>query len=431
MNSPNVTATGFLPDGAALSCIHCGLCLSSCPTYLITGNENDSPRGRILTMRGMHEGYIPTNDITRRHIDLCLGCRACEAVCPSGVEYGHLLEATREHIERAVKRSRYERILRRLIVGRILPSPSLTRAALAGLRLLRLTRLDRQLPSRLRDLTTLIPTTTPSDELPEYSPTTHAEPLGRVGFLRGCVMSSMFAAINKSTVDLLNLVGYDVIAPRDTGCCGALHAHNGDLSTARDLAFHNCEIIENLNIDILVTNAAGCGSTMKEYGSLLGHTEFRTMDLVEILCETEAFERLSRAVAEAVGSQESDGSQTNITTWHDPCHLAHAQRITGEPRRLVELVAGDRFREMNESDICCGSAGSYNITEPQMAAQLGGRKAENIRQSGATTVVTSNAGCMQQMTLSLADSSPTGGVRIVHIADYLYQAINPSGTSLR
>lgn len=404
----------FLDYDKSLACIHCGLCLSSCPTYLETGNENDSPRGRIYLMRAFQDGRLPVAETGVRHIDLCLGCRACEAVCPSGVQYGELLEATRDHVEKRYARSAYQNFLRRFVIEKIFPVPSRMKLFLAPARVSRALRLHKILPASLRGPLALVPKDANSFEAPEFSPATTPKPIGRVGLVSGCVMSVMFGDTNRSTVQLLNRAGYDVLAPKTQGCCGALFAHGGNLTGAREAAKRNIEAFETVPVDAIIINAAGCGSTLKEYGHLLhGDPEWerrgsdfsaRVKDITEWLAEKLDLRPRERG---------------KLVTYHDACHLAHAQRITKQPRDLVKAIAGNDFVDLPESDVCCGSAGSYNLTEPEMAERLQKRKVQNILATGAKTVVTSNPGCILQIKAGLEKAE--AHVRVVHIADYLLE----------
>jgi glycolate oxidase iron-sulfur subunit len=422
----------FLDEQKSLACIHCGLCLSSCPTYLETGNENDSPRGRIYLMRALQEGRLALGDEAVRHIDLCLGCRACEVACPSGVQYGALLEASRDHIEKRHTRSWFQQFLRRVAIEKVFPFPERMELALAPARVVKALGIERWLPKFLREPLSLIPDRMSGEPLPEFSPAApspwscppsdggeekRAAPhQGRVGFVRGCVMSVMFGDTNASSVALLNRAGYDVCTPEGQGCCGALYSHGGNLDEARACARRNIAEFERLNLDTIVINAAGCGSTLKEYGHLLqddpqwaaraAKFSARVKDLVEVL-QPEQFK-----------VQSSEFKVQGLVTYHDACHLSNPQRITKQPRDLVKAVAGERYVELPETEVCCGSAGSYNLTEPEMAERLQRRKIENILKTGADTVVTTNPGCLLQMIAGLRKAG-AGHVRVVHIADFL------------
>lgn len=400
--------SNFLDHDKSLACIHCGLCLSSCPTYLETGNENDSPRGRIYLMRALEDGRLPLENETVKHIDLCLGCRACEAACPSGVEYGHLLEHTRDHIEKKYSRSIFQTALRRFAIEHIFPFPFRMKLALLPARLVKSLKLQWMLPKLLRESLELIGDDTESGQLPEIS--TAKKKRGRVGFIEGCVMQVMFARTNRNSVRLLNDAGWDVITPKKQECCGALYAHSGQLEKARKSARRNIAVFEELDLDAIIINAAGCGSILKEYGALLADDpkwakrgaafSANVKDLTEWLKESDL---------------KSQNSETKVT-YHDACHLAHPQGITTAPRALVNEHGGQLI-EMPEADVCCGSAGSYNLTEPEMAARLQNRKVQNIISTGADVVVTSNPGCLLQIQSGLKKAGSP--IQAMHIADYL------------
>lgn len=394
-------AEAFLDYDKALSCIHCGLCLAHCPTYLETGDENDSPRGRIYLMRAVQNQRLPLSPTTVKHLDLCLGCRACEAVCPSGVPYGELLEGTREHVAKNFQRTVFQTFLRRVFVEQVFPRPWLLKCALAPVKLARAAGLGGLLPK----IAALVPRESQSVQLPELTPAM-AEKRGRAGMITGCVQSVFFGQTNAATVTLLHRAGYDVVTPRGQTCCGALHAHGGNLARAREVARRNIEVFERAGVDVIVINAAGCGSTLKEYGHLVG---------------TDAAKKFSAKVkdlSEVLKVQTRKSKVQGRVTFHDACHLAHAQRIAAQPRALVEAIAGEQYVELPEAAICCGSAGSYNLTEPQMAAKLQRRKIENILGTGAATVVTTNPGCILQIRAGL-EKAGASAVRVIHLADFL------------
>jgi len=443
MSATSQTPERFLDYEKSLACIHCGLCLSSCPTYLETGDENDSPRGRIYLMRAVQDGRLALGDTAVTHIDRCLGCRACEAVCPSGVHYGNLLEHTRDHIENRISRSPFQRFLRRVAIEKVFPNRSLMKLALLPARFAKWTGAENVLPNFAREALSLIPDDMQAGSLPEFSPAAScagagapvSDPArcedvsptrragdrrsGRVGFIRGCVMDVMFGPTNANSVRLLNAAGYDVVVPPSQGCCGALHAHNGNLTAAREAARVNVAAFEDLELDAIIINAAGCGSTLKEYAHLLADDpawaerakQFgaKVKDITEWL-----------ATADFLSTLNPQPSTLRVT-YHDACHLAHAQRITKPPRELVKAVAGKNFVELPESDVCCGSAGTYNLTEPQMAGQLQRRKTENILRTQADLVVTSNPGCLLQIRAGLKKAG--SAARVVHVADYLVEAL--------
>ena len=403
----------FLDETKALACVHCGLCLSSCPTYLETGNENDSPRGRIYIMRAIQAGRLDVGAATVRHIDLCLGCRACETACPSGVQYGTLLEETRDHIEKHHSRGLFQWLLRRLVIEQVFPFPWRLQVALWPVRAVRFLRLGFLLPKFAREMMELLPQQFAKGNLPAKR-LAKGEAKGQVGFIEGCVMQVMFGDTNESSVELLNRDGWDVITPRGQGCCGALYAHSGQLAKARDCARRNIAAFENEPLDAIIINAAGCGSTLVEYGELL-------KDDPAWAKRAEAFSAKVKDLVTWLDSSRFalSGSGAKVT-YHDACHLAHAQGITAEPRELVKAKSGGELVELAESDLCCGSAGSYNLTEPEMASRLQKRKAQNIIDSGAEVVVTTNPGCLLQIQSGLRKAG-AHHIRAVHIADYLLE----------
>jgi len=368
-------------------------------------------------MRAVQEGRLPLGDTAVGHIDLCLGCRACEAVCPSGVQYGELLEHTRDHFEKHHRRSLFQTFLRRFAIEKIFPYPRRMKWALLPPKLLRLLGGERWLPRFAREAMSLIPRTSASVSLPEISPAV-GQSRGRVGFVSGCVMSVMFGETNAATIRLLNRAGYEVVVPKGQGCCGALFAHTGNLEAARACARQNIESFEPYKLDTIIINAAGCGSTLKEYGLLLAQDaawsqrgrnfSSRVKDLTEWLA----------AVNMSFGNQVSNFELR--VTYHDACHLAHAQRITKPPRELVKAIAGRNFVELPEADVCCGSAGTYNVTEPEMAERLQARKIENILKTGAQILVTSNPGCILQIQAGLRKAGSS--IEVVHIADFIDRA---------
>jgi glycolate oxidase iron-sulfur subunit len=421
-NSRMRTVEPFLDPRKSLACIHCGLCLSSCPTYLETGDENNSPRGRIHLMKALQDGRLEISSEPVRHIDLCLGCRACEAACPSGVEYGVLLEATREFVERHHRRSLWQRFLRKVAIERIFPFPARMRLALLPVQWIRRFGLAGLLPKFVRDTLALIPSRISRGVLPALSPAVGTA-RGRVGFIRGCVMNVMFGATNEASIRLLNAAGFDVVTPSGQGCCGALYAHGGNLEDARASARRNLDAFDEHQLDAVIINAAGCGSTLKEYAHLLEKDPVwhdRAMRFSAAVKDlTEWLAQKGMTPSGGPLGQEADGSGPTVT-FHDACHLAHAQKITHPPRQLLKGFAGRGFVELPESDVCCGSAGSYNLTEPEMAERLQHRKIKNILASGASIVVSTNPGCLLQIRAGL-DKAGARHIQTLHIADYLDQ----------
>lgn len=385
-------------------CVHCGFCLPTCPTYLLFGEEMDSPRGRIYLMREGHEGE-PLTDEMVRHFDLCLGCLACVTACPSGVQYEKLIEATRQQVERRYARTWADRLFRELIFT-LFPYPRRLKAlagtllpykALGGRWLMRNTPLRSLLPQRLRALESLTP------ELPDTNETVPALTAAkgprraRVGLLTGCVQRVFFPHVNAATVRVLSADGCEVVAPARQGCCGALSLHAGREAEAIAFARTTIDTFERAGVDAVVVNVAGCGSAMKEYAHLLR----------DDATYAERARRFSASVRDVSEFLEELGPSAirhplpAVAAYHDACHLAHGQGIRRQPRDLLRRIPGLELREIAESEICCGSAGIYNLLEPEPAAALGDRKARNILASGAELLVTSNPGCLLQIRASL------------------------------
>jgi len=429
----------FLDEKKALACVHCGLCLASCPTYLETGNENDSPRGRIYLMRSIQQGRLSLDASVSpaEHIDRCLGCRACETACPSGVQYGALLEHTRDHMEHAMRRSWFQRLLRRVMIEKVFPFPNRFRLALIPAVWAKRMDIGHLLPRFMREALKLAPESLELRNLPEFSPAETTPSKGRIGLVSGCVMPVLFGGTHQSTIRLLNRLGYDVVIPRDQVCCGALYAHSGQLEMARGVARVNLSAFEQAECDTVLINAAGCGSTLKEYHHLLAadpqHHDAaeqfvgKVRDLSEWMDEV-GWEALGRVLEKGrrLVSGEKTAAPASLfrlpTTFHDACHLAHAQGITRQPRDLVKAVAGENYVELPESEICCGSAGSYNLTEPEMAGRLQRRKVSHILKTQAHIVVTTNPGCILQIESGLKEHG-YDEVRVMHLADYLEAAL--------
>ncbi len=374
---------------AVASCVHCGFCLPACPTYLELGEEMDSPRGRILLMKGALEGELSQEEVLP-HVDRCLGCLACVTACPSGVEYGELLTPFREMTEKRRSRSAMESLTRTL-TNQTLPYPGRFRAAAV---LGRFTKVFKPfLPEALRTMLDLLPDRLPPPvPLPPISPARGSR-RARVALLSGCVQQVLTPGINRATVDVLTSNGVEVVIPRRQGCCGALSMHSGAADQARALARHNFNAFNLGEVDAVVTNAAGCGSGMHEYPLLFaGEAEEQAArDFAGKVQDVTVF-------LDALGIEPPPALPAPMTVaYHDACHLAHAQGVTDAPRRLLGAVPNLTLVPVPEGEICCGSAGSYNIEQPEIAAQLGRRKAEAILGTGAQAVVTGNIGCMTQI----------------------------------
>ena len=394
-------------DELIADCVHCGFCLPTCPTYALWGEEMDSPRGRIYLMKLGLDGAAAMTDTYVGHFDKCLGCMACLTACPSGVQYDKLIEATRAQIERNHPRSWADRLFRRMLFA-LFPHPGRLRVAAAplwlyqrsGLQwLLRKSRLLNLLPARLRAMESLTPPVTLDafrPRLPGHFPA-QRQRRGRVALLTGCVQSVFFRHVNEATARVLAAVGFDVVVRRGQGCCGALMVHAGREGEALELARRTIDAFEAAGVDAVVINAAGCGSTMKEYGHLL-------RDDPHYAAKAQAFATKCQDISEVLAGVEPLAPRSPLklrVAYHDACHLQHAQRVKLQPRAALATIPGLEWVEVPESAICCGSAGIYNLVEPQPAQELGDRKVENILKTGAEAVVSSNPGCLLQIRAGL------------------------------
>lgn len=450
-----------------MDCVHCGLCLPQCPTYAELGREADSPRGRIYLMRALAEGRTEITPNLVEHLDLCLGCRACETACPSGVQYGHLIEGARAYVRENYERPRGEQIINK-VVESLFPYPARLEAALLPVRVLRRSGVMKLLKKsgllkalKLEDQEQLLPPLPPIQKRLNFPERFKArgEKQTTVGLITGCVMQVMQSPINSATARVLCKAGCDVAAPKTQGCCGALHAHTGAIETAKEFARRNIEAFEKYEqehgaLDAIIINAAGCGAALKEYpGWFKGDTHWevraqkfseKIKDVSEFLAQPNYKKRLAqlmegkrsaisnqqsveardvlpntsgastlKALQQDVSDEESNqllaiepdqnssivNRKSSIVTYHDACHLAHGQGIRVQPRELLALVPSIEIVPLQESEMCCGSAGTYNITQPEMAMRLLQRKMKNIKQTNAQVVVTSNPGCAMQIRL--------------------------------
>ena len=385
------------------ACVHCGFCLPTCPTYVLWNEEMDTPRGRVYLMKAGLEGRAAMSPTFVGHFDACLGCMACVTACPSGVQYGPLIERTRAQIERHYERPFAERLFRSLLFA-VLPYPSRLRLAMAPLVILGpiLRALERRnvlnvLPRSVRSLIALAPrpslASLVSDGLPEHTPAAGAPRL-RTAVLTAGVQRLALAGVIKATVDVLSAEGCAVDAPSAQGCCGALALHAGNIDQARELAKHNIDVFERANVDRIVVNAAGCGSSMKEYGELL-HDDAAWAD------RARAFSAKVRDVSEVlveIGEPRAKRHPVKArVVYHDACHLAHAQGVRAEPRAVLAAIPGVEVLTPAESEICCGSAGIYNLVQPEPAEQLGERKARHIAALKPDVIAAANPGCILQI----------------------------------
>lgn len=447
-------------------CIHCGFCLPTCPTYAVLGTEMDSPRGRIYQMQAVAEGRMAISADFVEHMYCCLGCRACETACPSGVQFGKLIEAAREQIQleasqqpasgtllpTTTEREQHvpspaerpvtkiaERALRRFFFDLMLPSRPLTSLVFAGLKIYQrsgLQRFARQsgLLQRVNELPTPFQgkLTTPEALMPQATGDLFSQPLpeitpaigprrARVGFISGCIMDQVYRDINEATIRVLAANGCEVITPVSQQCCGALHVHAGEGERGRQLARHNIDVFERYSCDAIIINSAGCGSNLKEYGHLL-------RDDPAYAERARAFSARVKDISEFlvnINTQSGMGELPYTVAYHDACHLAHGQKIKQQPRQMLKRIPGLKLVDLKEADWCCGSAGIYNITNQEMAGKLLERKMQNIIASGANVIATGNPGCMMQIALGARERGLD--LQVMHPVQLLDEAYRSGG----
>ena len=453
-------------------CIHCGFCLPTCPTYAVLGVEMDSPRGRIYQMQAVAEGRMEISPEFVEHMYCCLGCRACETACPSGVQFGKLIEAAREQIQMEVAQtplfdghmqelpepegseqyplhrdegrsphleSPTERLLRRFFFDLMLPSRLVTSLVFAGLKVYQrsglqalarrtglldaMNALPSPLQGKLKTPEELMPPAS-GDLLPQLLPEI-TPALGkkrfRVGFVSGCIMDQVYRDINEATIRVLTANGCEVITPPRQQCCGALHVHAGEAERGRQLARQNIDVFEPYDCDVIIINSAGCGSNLKEYGHLL-------RDDALYATRAEAFSAKVKDVSEFLAGIELNREMGEVkfnVAYHDACHLFHGQKVKQQPRELLKAIPGLTLVTLKESDWCCGSAGIYNITNQEMASQLLERKMNNIAATGAHFIATGNPGCMMQIGLGARQRGMD--IDVVHPVELLDQAYRAGG----
>jgi len=411
-------------------CVHCGFCLPACPTYVLWGQEMDSPRGRIYLMKLAAEGAAQITPKWVSHFDTCLGCMACMTACPSGVDYGKLIEATRAQIERNFPRTASEKrhrhflfetftrpdSLRRLRTPLLAYQKSGLQALVRGLGLLKL------LPKKWQAMEALLPKFAPQEAVPEVTPVVGVK-RSRVGLLLGCVQQEFFSQVNAATARVLAAEGCEVVAPQAQTCCGALLVHAGEEAAAIDLAKKMIDVFEQANVETIVTNAAGCGSNVKEYGHLL-------RDVPEYADRARNFSAKCKDISEVLAELAPRSQRHPLklrVAFHDSCHLQHAQGVQAQPRALLASIPGIELVEIPESAICCGSAGIYNLVQPDAAKSLGDRKAELVSQLKVDVVATGNPGCILQLQAALArQHQKTPVVHTIQLFDASLRGLSPN-----
>ncbi len=409
----------------SLDCVHCGLCLPVCPTYRETGRETSSPRGRVYLARGVAEGLLPFGEGVSGEMDLCLGCRACETACPSGVQFGALLEEMRTEARRRGLHEGLAKRIEALALRAVVPHPRRLRAlvsVLGGVQRLGLDRIALRIaPRRLRARAELLPRVPSSADRQPIPPLVPAEGerRGRVGFFVGCVMPELFGGVSHATVRVLARNGFDVVVAAGQGCCGALHAHSGDAATARSLAARNVTAFEAAGVDHVVVDSAGCGAALRDAGRWLPGTG-------------DALARKVRDVTEFLDDAGLRPTRERVdlrVCYDDPCHLAHGQRIEAAPRRLLAQVEGVTLVPFDDPSSCCGAAGIYNLTHPEMSMAVLERKMQALAAADPDAIVTGNPGCLLQLRAGAARH----GLRaqVIHPVEILDRAYGGPTTSKR
>ncbi|WP_409290273.1 (Fe-S)-binding protein [Peribacillus sp. SCS-37] len=416
-----------------LNCMRCGFCLPSCPTYIESGfQESHSPRGRIALMKAVVDGLIEPDEDFERSLDLCLGCRACEPVCPSGVKYGHLLEEARDIVNQNKKHSLPVKVARKAVFNGLFPHQNRIQS-LTGMigfyqrsglqKVARNTGILKLLPDNLAAMEKVLPAVPKMKEMknrPEYLPSVGKQ-TGRVAFFSGCLMDTVFLETNNATMKLLQLSGCEVVIPKGQSCCGALHGHSGEKESAKELAKKNIQAFEDLDVDFIITNAGGCGAFLVDYDYLLKDDPLwneraaafkgKIKDVAEVLIATGFHEKVSLELP------------PQVITYQDSCHLRNVMKTASAPRLLIQSIKGVEFKEMLQADRCCGSAGIYNIIESEMSMRLLDSKMVHAKATRASTIVTANPGCLLQMKLGIEREALSAKMRGVHLVDLLLEAV--------
>lgn len=414
-----------------MNCTRCGFCLPTCPTYIESGkDELQSPRGRIALMKGVVDGLIEPDEDVKRSIDLCLGCRACEPVCPSGVNFGHLLEQARDAIYQTNDQSLPEKAMRGFFFNHLFPYQNRMIGAVgllgfyqrSGLRkVTRSVRILNLFPETMRTMEKVLPEVPKGKEMKQRP--RHFASIGKqqkkVAFFAGCLMDTIFKSTNDATTKLLQYAGCEIVVPETQSCCGALHGHSGEKDRAKEMAKRNIEAFELAEVDYIITNAGGCGAFLVDYGHLLKDdpvwseraTAFsnKIKDITSILVELEFDQQPLRL-------------DNQIVTYQDSCHLKNGQKTFVEPRKLLQSIEGVQFVEMHDAGRCCGSAGIYNLVESEMSMQILDYKMEQTKKTNAKTIVTTNPGCLLQMKLGIEREGLSDTMEAVHIVDLLIEA---------
>jgi glycolate oxidase iron-sulfur subunit len=430
------TLLGKLDYDQLTNCMRCGFCLPACPTFRETGLEPESPRGRIALMKAVADGVMDPDQAFQDQMNHCLGCRACEPACPADVKYGQLIEQARDAIEDHARHSVPVTGLRKLMFKGVFPhrsrlkwlGRSLAFYQKSGLRpVVRGSGIMKLFPKHLREMEKILPDATGKGVVERLGSVYPAkgERIARVALFRGCIMDVMFADTNVNTVKLLAEAGFEVVIPESQVCCGALHAHSGEMDQARELARVNLAAFREAGVEYIVSNAGGCGALLVEYDHLLHedeqyreHAEWfasRVIDVSKLLVE--------RGRVPAFAEPEAVEGEPVKITYQDSCHLRNVMKSSNAPRTLMNQVSGAKYCEMKDADRCCGSAGIYNVTQPEMAGQILEHKMEHANETNARYILTSNPGCLLQMKLGVEKHGAQGKMEAKHVVDFLYERI--------
>lgn len=421
----------FTPEDApgyedVLQCMRCGFCLPTCPTFVLTGRERSSPRGRVAMARAVAEGKLPFGEAMKEEAYFCLDCRACTTACPSGVKAGEVMEVCRSQVHQQKPLPKWQAGFRNFILQKMLPSPDLLETSMLPARLYQklgiqwLVRNSQVLklgPEWVNKAEAMIPELHPPlrPRLPDVVPAV-GEQRGRVAFFLGCIMTLMYAEVSRQTVRILTHQGFEVVTPKAQKCCGAPHLTEGDRDTTRSLAQHNLDLFMELEVDAIVTDCAGCGAALKEYEELLEESGEHE--------KLAAFRSKIKDVSEFLIEQglRTEGLKPveQIVTYHEPCHLCHAQGISEQPRELIKAIPGIDYRELNEASWCCGSAATFSLKYTDESQQILDRKLENVQATGADLLVTANPGCHLQLAWGLKKAGLPQ--KVVHITELLGMA---------
>ncbi|GGA87728.1 (Fe-S)-binding protein [Ornithinibacillus halotolerans] len=414
-----------------LNCMRCGFCLPSCPTYIESGmDESQSPRGRIALMKAVVDGEIEPDDDVKRSLDLCLGCRACEPVCPSGVNYGHLLEQARDIIYQNKKKSVGEKVVRGVVFKQLFPHQDrmINAASLLGFyqrsglqKVARYSGIMNFFPDTLRTMEKVLPTVPKRRSMKnraEYMPAIGIQKK-KVAFFSGCLMDTVFMKTNDATIKLLQYAGCEIVIPKTQNCCGALHGHSGEREKAKEMAKRNIEAFENIGADYIISNAGGCGAFLVDYNYLLKDDPVWSERALQF---SKKIKDISSILVDLRFHKKEMKLENQIVTYQDSCHLKNGQKTFMEPRVLLESLQGIKYVEMKDAGRCCGSAGIYNIVESEMSMQILDYKMKQTKNTNAKTIVTANPGCLLQMQLGIEREGLTGKMQAVHIVDLLLEA---------